>query len=162
MKVTPSWFFKQMQKGLSLKNRGIIPKKGLDFQIRITRNGLIVQGKPKDNKCRASEQQQLRRDLYCFCDALYRYFRIYKPIFLETTLIEQLGREKKQSLRAVFMSKCLKGELYELLLKWCDGEVTIERCEPYNGGIRVIGKIDFKGKISENVEDIKRPIRARP
>jgi len=162
MKAKPSWFFTQLQKSLGAKYRQRIPKGRTDTQFRMTEQGIIVQGKPKDNKCKASEAQQLRRDLYCFCDALYRYLKTYKPIFLETYLAELLKGQKKQSLRSAFMSLCLKGELYEILLAWCNAKVEIVKCEPITGGIKVIGKIIFLEEPPTEVEDTKRPIRPRP
>ena len=162
MKVTPSWFFTQLQKSIGAKYRQRIPRGRQDIQIRKTRRGIILQGKPKDNKCRASEAQQLRRDLYCFCDALYRYMIQYKPIFLSEFINSLREQYKKQSARSIFMSLCLKGELYNIMLEWCNAEIIIDYCESYPGKILIFGHIDFKGEIPKDVEDVKRPNRMRP
>ena len=162
MKAKPSWFFTQMQKSLGAKYRQRIPKARTDTQFRLTRQGIIVQGKPKDNKKPASEKQQLRRDLYCFCDSLYRYLRTYKPIFLNEFIKEYAKETNKQSVRSAFMSLCLSGKLYEILKTYCNVDVRIKECKVITGGIQIIGEIISLEPPSEDIEAHKRPLRAKP
>jgi len=101
--------------GVGNRTRIRPPSVLMDMYFKQTKKGPVASTKRKTSRKKRSRRQNRQQLRFRYCDCLWRVlFKIWE-ILEEWVASLNVEAYKKRKIRSVFMSKCLKADLYTLL-----------------------------------------------